>query len=80
MGFVSFEKKIKVDHVIREGESEDESNDSPLVELNSKFEFASICECKLISKVVESSKVDLSSNFEPAGVKSIPKVVESSKA
>jgi hypothetical protein len=64
--------------VIREGEGEGEG--SPLVELNSNFEFASICECKLISKVIESSKVDLNSNFEPADIESIPKVVESSKA
>jgi hypothetical protein len=32
-----------------------------------------------ISKIVESSKVNLNSNFESEGVESIPKVVESSK-
>jgi hypothetical protein len=41
----------KVDHVIREGEGDG----SPLVELNSKFEFASM---QWIPKIVECSKVD----------------------
>jgi hypothetical protein len=43
----------KVDYVIREGEGE--SDGSPLVELNSQFEFAST---EWIPKVVECLKVD----------------------
>jgi hypothetical protein len=68
---------MKVDHVIRE--NEDKDDDSPLIKLISNFEFASICEYKLISKIVESSKIDLNSSFEFADIESIPKVVESSK-
>jgi hypothetical protein len=49
LGFASLEGRMKVGHVIREGEG------SPLVELNSKFEFASM---QWIPKVVECSKVD----------------------
>jgi hypothetical protein len=43
--------------VIRENEDEDEGegDGSPLIELNSKFEFASM---QWIPKVVECSKVD----------------------
>jgi hypothetical protein len=44
--------------VICEGEGEDDG--SPLVELNSHFEFASM---QWIPKVVECSKVDLNSNL-----------------
>jgi hypothetical protein len=44
---------MKVDHVIRENESEDDN--SPLVELNSKFEFANM---QWIPKIVEYSKVN----------------------
>jgi hypothetical protein len=79
MRFVFFEKRMKVDYVIRESESESEGDDSPLIKLNSNFEFASICECKLISKVVKFSKINLISNFEFVDVKSIPKIVEFSK-
>ena len=46
---------MKIDHVTREDKDENEDNDSPLIELNSKFEFASI---QWIPKVVEYSKVD----------------------
>jgi hypothetical protein len=53
LGFASFEGKRKVGHVIREGEGEDDN--LPLVELNSRFEFASM---QWIPKVVECSKVD----------------------
>jgi hypothetical protein len=63
--------------VIRENKSED--NDLSLIELNSNFEFASICEYKLISKIVEFSKVDLNLNFEFIDIESIPKIVKSSK-
>jgi hypothetical protein len=49
---------LKVGHVICEGEGEDDG--SPLVELNSHFEFASM---QWIPKVVECSKVDLNSNL-----------------
>jgi hypothetical protein len=38
-----------------------------------------IREYKLISKIIESSKINMSSNFESENVESIPKVVESSK-
>jgi hypothetical protein len=78
MGFVFLEGRMKVDHVIRKGEGEGDS--SPLIKLNSKFEIASMCEYKLISKVVEFSKVDLNSSFEFVDVESIPKVAEFSKA
>jgi hypothetical protein len=78
MGFVIFEERMKIDHVIRE--DEDEDDDSSLIDLNSNFEFASIWEYKLISKIVKFSKIDLSSNFEFADVESISKIVESSKA
>jgi hypothetical protein len=46
---------MKVDHVIRGGEDEGKDDDSPLIELNSKFEIASM---QWIPKVVECSKVD----------------------
>jgi hypothetical protein len=78
MGFVFFEGKIKIDYVIRK--SKDKNNDSPLIKLNSRFEFANIYECKLILKIVKFSKINLNSNFESADIESIPKVVESSKA
>jgi hypothetical protein len=38
-----------------------------------------IREYKLILKIVKSSKIDMSSNFESRNVKSIPKIVKSSK-
>jgi hypothetical protein len=53
MGFAFLEGKMKIDHVIREDEGEDDN--SPLVELNSNFEFASM---QWIPKIVEYSKVD----------------------
>jgi hypothetical protein len=74
MGFVFLEERMKIDHVIRE--SKNKNDDSPLIELNSNFEFASIYECKLISKIVKFSKIDLNSNFESADIESIPKVAE----
>jgi hypothetical protein len=77
MGFVFLEERIKIGHVICENENED--GGLSLIELNSKFEIASICECKLISKIVKFSKVNLNSSFEFADVGSIPKIVESSK-
>jgi hypothetical protein len=55
MGFAFLEGRMKVDHVIREDEGEGEDDSSPLVELNSRFEFASM---QWIPKVVEYSKVD----------------------
>jgi hypothetical protein len=72
--------------VIRENKNED--NDLPLIELNSKFEIASM---QWIPKVVEYSKIDLFKNysafedwlefeFRIANIGSISKVVESSKA
>jgi hypothetical protein len=53
--FASLEERMKVDHVIREGENEDENEDSPLIKLNSKFEIASM---QWIPKIVECSKID----------------------
>jgi hypothetical protein len=53
LGFAFFERRMKVDYVIRENKGEDDN--SPLVELNSKFEFASM---QWIPKVVECSKID----------------------
>jgi hypothetical protein len=50
---MGFEGRMKIDHVIREGEGEDDS--SSLVELNSRFEFANM---QWIPKIVECSKVD----------------------
>jgi hypothetical protein len=50
---MEFEKKIKIDHVIREDEGED--NNSPLIKLNSRFEFANI---QWIPKIVECSKIN----------------------
>jgi hypothetical protein len=63
--------------VIRENKNE--NDDSSLIKLNSKFEFANICECKLILKIVEFSKVNLNPNFESGDIESIPKIVEFSK-
>jgi hypothetical protein len=40
LGFAFFEERMKIDHVIRE--NEDENNDSSLIKLNSKFEIANI--------------------------------------
>jgi hypothetical protein len=77
MEFVFFEEIMKVDHVIHK--NKDKNDDSPLIKLNSKFEIANICECKLISKIVKFSKINLNSNFESADIKSISKIVESSK-
>jgi hypothetical protein len=74
MGFVFLEERMKINYVIRE------DNDSPLIELISNFEFTNMCECKLILKIVEFSKINLNSNFESADIKSIPKIAESSKA
>jgi hypothetical protein len=48
MEFAFFERRIKIDHVIRE--SEDEDDNSSLIKLNSRFEFASM---QWIPKVVE---------------------------
>jgi hypothetical protein len=55
LGFAFLEGRMKVGHVIREGEDEGEGDGSPLVKLNSKFEIANI---QWIPKVVECSKVD----------------------
>jgi hypothetical protein len=60
----------KVDHVIREGEGED--NDLLLIKLNSQFEFANmqwipkiVKYSKLInSRIITFSKIDLTLNFE----------------
>jgi hypothetical protein len=83
LGFAFLEGKIKVGHVIRE----DKGDDSPLIELNSNFEFANM---RWIPKIVEYSKVDEFKNYNAfedwlafelriTNVKSISKVVESSK-
>jgi hypothetical protein len=60
--------------VIRENKGEGDS--SPLIELNSQFEFTSM---QWIPKIIESSKIDLNSNFESEDIELIPKVVKSSK-
>jgi hypothetical protein len=39
-----------------------------------------IREYRLISKIVESSKIDMNSEFEFGDIESIPKIVEFSKA
>jgi hypothetical protein len=41
MGFAFFEERMKVGHVIREGEDEGEGDSSPLVELNSNLRVCS---------------------------------------
>jgi hypothetical protein len=53
MGFVFFERKIKIDHVIRKNKNENDN--SSLIKLNSRFEFTSM---QWIPKIVEYSKVD----------------------
>jgi hypothetical protein len=66
--------------MIRENENKDEDNGLSYVKLNSKFW---ICkynyQYKSISKVVKSSKIDLSSNFEFENIELIPKIAESSR-
>jgi hypothetical protein len=70
----------KVDHVIRESEDKDKNDDSPYVKLNLKFWIYEYSyQYRLISKIVKSSKIDMNSDFEPGDIKSIPKIVESSK-
>jgi hypothetical protein len=75
MGFVFFEERIKIDYVIRKNRN----NNSLLIKLNSNFEFTNIYKCRLISKIVEFSKIDMSSDFEFRNIESIPKIVEFSK-
>jgi hypothetical protein len=40
--FASLEEKMKIDHVIREDKNKNEDDDSPLIKLNSNFEFTNI--------------------------------------
>jgi hypothetical protein len=68
---------MKIDYVIRKNKNKD--NGLPLIKLNSKFKFENLYECKLFSKIVNSSKINLISNFEFANIESISKIVESSK-